>query len=77
MLNPKLIFRKLSRLIGRQKKFKIKVVTVYALGLGKDRDYIIKEFKSREEAEEWCRRQTNSANNLWWGDGIYYYVEGK
>jgi len=59
------------------KKFRIKVVTVCAFGLKENTDYIIKEFKSRKEAEEWCRRSTNTANNLWWGDGIYYYVEGE
>jgi len=57
------------------KKFKIKIITVYGLGLGRDIEYIIKEFESKEEAEKWCERMTNSSNNLWWGDGLYYRVE--
>ena len=57
------------------KKFKIKIITVYGLGLGRDIEYTIKKFESKEEAEKWCKRMTDSSNNLWWGDGLYYRVE--
>ncbi|HDI72912.1 MAG TPA: hypothetical protein ENF58_02130 [Candidatus Altiarchaeales archaeon] len=59
------------------KKFKIKIITVWGLGLGKDVEYKIMKFKSRKEAEEWCRKATESSNNLWWGDGLYYRVVGE
>ena len=57
------------------KKFKIKIIKVYGLGFEGDISYIFKKFKSRREAEKWCERMTNSSNNLWWGDGLYYRVE--